>query len=86
MSADALLSLTPTPRTERVLAAAAEAARARGHDYLGTEHLLLALAAERDGIAAQVLEDFRCRDDVISALDRIMRSVEYATEAVHPDA
>ena len=83
---DALLSLVPTPRAARVLAAAEDAARSRGHDHVGTEHLLLALAEERDGIASQVLENLGCRGDVISTLDRIMNSVEYTTEAVHPDA
>ena len=85
MATEALLGLAPTPRAARLLAAAEEAARSRGHDYLGTEHLLLALAEERDGIAAQVLENLGCRGNVISELERIMNSVEYTTEAVHPD-
>lgn len=85
MSADDVLNLPLTPRTERVLAAAVEDARSRGHDYLGTEHLQMALAKERDGIAGQVLEVLGSRRDVVSKLEEIMNSAGYATEAVHPD-
>ncbi|MEN9934569.1 MAG: hypothetical protein RLZZ387_1148 [Chloroflexota bacterium] len=45
-----------TGAAQRSLELAAEAARASGRGYLGTEHLLLGLAAEREGAAAQVLE------------------------------
>ena len=44
-----------TDRTLRVLAAAAEVARGLGHPYVGTEHLLLALYAEPESVAALVL-------------------------------
>jgi ATP-dependent Clp protease ATP-binding subunit ClpA len=44
-----------TPRVKKVLAFAREEARALRHTYVGTEHLLLGLLREGDGIAAQVL-------------------------------
>jgi ATP-dependent Clp protease ATP-binding subunit ClpC len=44
-----------TPRAKRVLELAQEAATSLGHDYIGTEHLLLGLLKENEGIAAQVL-------------------------------
>ncbi len=44
-----------TPRVKRVLELSQEEARELGHNYRGTEHLLLALIREREGIAAQVL-------------------------------
>jgi len=44
-----------TPRAKRVLELALEEARGLGHHYIGTEHLLLGLLREQDGIAAQVL-------------------------------
>ena len=44
-----------TPRAKRVLELALEEARNLGHHYIGTEHLLLGLLREQDGIAAQVL-------------------------------
>ncbi|MEQ4206624.1 Clp protease N-terminal domain-containing protein [Actinopolymorpha sp. B9G3] len=44
-----------TPRARRAFDAATEQARALGHSYVGTEHLLLGLQAEPDGVAAKVL-------------------------------
>ncbi|HPD17313.1 MAG TPA: ATP-dependent Clp protease ATP-binding subunit [Planctomycetota bacterium] len=44
-----------TPRAKRVLELALEEARSLGHHYIGTEHLLLGLLREQEGIAAQVL-------------------------------
>ncbi len=44
-----------TPRAKRVLEQSLEEARTLGHDYIGTEHLLLGLIRERDGPAAHVL-------------------------------
>jgi ATP-dependent Clp protease ATP-binding subunit ClpC len=44
-----------TPRTKKVLELAAREARDLGHDYIGTEHLLLGLMREGDGVGAQVL-------------------------------
>ena len=46
---------TLTPRTKRVIEIAVEEARQMGHPYIGTEHLLLGLAREAEGIAAEVL-------------------------------
>jgi ATP-dependent Clp protease ATP-binding subunit ClpC len=44
-----------TPQAKRVLELASEEARALGHPYIGTEHILLGLLAEQDSVAAQVL-------------------------------
>jgi ATP-dependent Clp protease ATP-binding subunit ClpA len=44
-----------TPRAKKVLELAQREARALGHDYIGTEHILLGLVREGDGVAAQVL-------------------------------
>ena len=49
--------LTLTPRTKRVLALAMDEARRLGHNYVGTEHLLLALAKEEEGLAIEVLRN-----------------------------
>jgi hypothetical protein len=46
-----------TPRAKSALRAAAEAARALGHGYVGTEHLLLGLFEPAGGIAARVLAE-----------------------------
>jgi ATP-dependent Clp protease ATP-binding subunit ClpC len=52
-----------TPRAKRVLELALEEARQLGHNYIGTEHLLLGLLREGEGVAARVLENlvWRCR-------------------------
>lgn len=47
-----------TPRVKEVLALAARHAKALNHTYVGTEHILLGLLDERDGVAARVLERF----------------------------
>jgi ATP-dependent Clp protease ATP-binding subunit ClpA len=44
-----------TPRAKKVLELAQREARALGHDYIGTEHLMLGLVREGEGVAAQVL-------------------------------
>ena len=57
-----------TPRARALLPAAVTEARRLGHNYVGTEHVLLALFAEPDGLAAKILgqlgatyDDFRDR-------------------------
>ena len=46
-----------TPRAKRVLELSWEEARQLGHNYIGTEHLLLGLIREGEGVAARVLEN-----------------------------
>jgi hypothetical protein len=54
---DAVLDGSPpfTPRSKKVLELALREALQRGHNYIGTEHLLLGLVREGEGVAAQVL-------------------------------
>jgi len=47
--------LTLTPRTKRVIELAVDEARRMGHHYIGTEHLLLGLVREGEGVAVNVL-------------------------------
>jgi len=49
--------LPQTPRAKKVIEYAIEEARALNHNYVGTEHLLLGLLRETEGVAAQVLMD-----------------------------
>ena len=44
-----------TPKAKRILELAADEARRMRHNYIGTEHLLIALLRERDGLAAKIL-------------------------------
>ncbi len=46
-----------TPRAKRVLELSLEEARQLGHNYIGTEHLLLGLIREGEGVAARVMEN-----------------------------
>ena len=62
-----------TPRAKKVLELALREALHLGHNYIGTEHILLGLARENEGVAARVLLDFdadaeKIRNTVIEAL------------------
>lgn len=70
-AATARLSLTP--RTRRVIELAVDEARRMGHHYIGTEHLLLGLVREGDGIAVNVLKNLNINPEKIrSQLARAM--------------
>jgi ATP-dependent Clp protease ATP-binding subunit ClpC len=47
-----------TPKAKKVLEYAVEEARLMGHNYIGTEHLLLGIVREKDGLAAKILGSF----------------------------
>jgi ATP-dependent Clp protease ATP-binding subunit ClpC len=49
--------LPQTPRAKRVIELAMEEGRNLGHNYVGTEHVLLGLIREEEGVAAQVLKN-----------------------------
>jgi ATP-dependent Clp protease ATP-binding subunit ClpC len=62
-----------TPRAKKVLELSLEEASNLGHTYIGTEHLLLGLIRENEGIAAQVLRNLKVkledvRDEVLELL------------------
>lgn len=63
-----------TPRVKKVLALAGKEAKALNHSYVGTEHILLGLLREGDGVAARVLKDLevdieQARQEVLKELD-----------------
>ena len=63
-----------TPRVKKVLAPAGKEAKALNHSYVGTEHILLGLLREGEGVAARVLKSLdvdieRCRNEILSELD-----------------
>ncbi|MFL2860035.1 MAG: ATP-dependent Clp protease ATP-binding subunit [Pontiellaceae bacterium] len=73
-------SIPFTPRAKKVLALSASEARSLGHSYVGTEHILLGLLREGEGIAARVLENLgvdldEIRYEIMKTLDP-----EYDTE------
>ncbi|MDD4013263.1 MAG: ATP-dependent Clp protease ATP-binding subunit [Candidatus Omnitrophica bacterium] len=62
-----------TPRAKKVIELAMDEARSLGHNYIGTEHLLLGLIREGDGVASQVLMNMgldlkSVRDEVLNLL------------------
>ncbi|HEV8480505.1 MAG TPA: ATP-dependent Clp protease ATP-binding subunit [Candidatus Eisenbacteria bacterium] len=62
-----------TPRAKRVLELAVDEARSLGHNYVGTEHLLLGLIREGEGVAAKVLLELgvdrkRVREETLKLL------------------
>jgi ATP-dependent Clp protease ATP-binding subunit ClpC len=73
-SAKPIGNIAYTPRVKKVLALAGKEAKALNHSYVGTEHILLGLLREGDGVAARVLKSLeidieRCRDEILSELD-----------------
>jgi ATP-dependent Clp protease ATP-binding subunit ClpC len=63
-----------TPRVKKVLALAGKEAKALSHSYVGTEHVLLGLLREGEGVAARVLKSLdvdieRCRNEILAELD-----------------
>jgi ATP-dependent Clp protease ATP-binding subunit ClpA len=62
-----------TPRAKRVLELGLSSALSLGHNYIGTEHLLLGIVRENEGVAARILLDFdtdaeKIRNEVIRML------------------
>jgi len=70
-----------TPRVKKVLALAAKEAKALNHTYVGTEHILLGLLREGDGVAARVLKNLdvdieQTRQEILKELDPNFTSQE----------
>ncbi|HNX36097.1 MAG TPA: ATP-dependent Clp protease ATP-binding subunit [Kiritimatiellia bacterium] len=66
-----------TPRTKKVLQLAVSEAHALQQPLAGTEHLLLALLREGEGVAAQVLQSLNVRlDDVLDGIRRCLEGME----------
>jgi ATP-dependent Clp protease ATP-binding subunit ClpC len=67
-------SIPYTPRVKKVLALAGKEAKALSHSYVGTEHILLGLLREGEGVAARVLKSLeidieRTRNEILRELD-----------------
>ncbi|KAJ9567861.1 hypothetical protein OSB04_003827 [Centaurea solstitialis] len=69
-----------TPRAKRVLELSLEEARQLGHNYIGSEHLLLGLLREGEGVAARVLENLGADPNNIRT--QVIRMVGESAEAV----
>jgi ATP-dependent Clp protease ATP-binding subunit ClpC len=67
-------SIPYTPRVKKVLALAGKEAKSLNHSYVGTEHILLGLLREGEGVAARVLKSLdvdieRSRNEILKELD-----------------
>ena len=67
-------SVAYTPRVKKVLALANKEAKSLNHSYVGTEHLLLGLLREGEGIAARVLQ--RLEVDIQSTRNEILAEID----------
>lgn len=74
--------LPQTPRAKKVIEYAIEEARNLNHNYVGTEHLLLGLLREQDGVAAQVLMNLNLRlEDVREEVLNLLGASDEGEEA-----
>src|SRR5206468_2738374 len=80
--------IIPTSRVKKVIEISFEEARRMGNNYVGTEHLLLGLLIEGEGIAAHVLEDLGANlEKVRGEIDRLLHESgldEEATQSKKP--
>lgn len=79
-----------TPRVKKVLALAAKEAKALNHTYVGTEHILLGLLREGDGVAARVLKNLdvdieQTRQEILKELDPNFTSQEEQPASETPE-
>src|SRR5665213_3232617 len=74
--------IIPTSRVKKVIELSFEEARRMGNNYVGTEHLLLGLLIEGEGIAAHVLEDLGANlEKVRGEIDRLLHESGLEEEA-----
>jgi ATP-dependent Clp protease ATP-binding subunit ClpC len=78
-----------TPRAKKVLDLAKREAKALTHTYVGTEHILLGLLREGDGVAARVLKSLdvdieQCRQEILKELDPNFTAQEEGEPAEKP--
>ena len=77
-----------TPKAKKVIELAMEEARALGHNYIGTEHLLLGLIREGEGVASQVLMNLgleleKVREEVMNLLGSEIPGYEMGQKVSH---
>jgi ATP-dependent Clp protease ATP-binding subunit ClpC len=80
-----------TPRVKKVLALAGKEAKALNHSYVGTEHILLGLLREGEGVAARVLKSLevdieRTRNEILKELDPNFTPPESEAETGEPSS
>jgi ATP-dependent Clp protease ATP-binding subunit ClpA len=77
--------IIPTSRVKKVIEISFDEARRMGHNYVGTEHLLLGLLIEGEGIAAHVLEDLGATvERVRPEIERLLVSTGAEEQGLEP--
>jgi ATP-dependent Clp protease ATP-binding subunit ClpC len=76
--------IIPTSRVKKVIVLSFEEARRTGHNYVGSEHLLLGLLSEGEGIAAHILVDLGATLDKVRAEIERLRQASTVEEAEPP--
>ena len=81
--------LPRTPRTQKVIDYSVEESRRLKHNYVGTEHLLLGLLRDQEGVAAQILMNLGLklegvREEVLNLLGQNLPTVHLAAQADKP--
>ena len=66
-----------TPRSKKVLELSLREALSLGHNYIGTEHLLLGLVRENEGVGSRILLDFDA--DAVKVRNEVLRALSGAT-------
>ena len=71
---DAKKEISHTPRLKKVIALAGKEAKSLSHSYIGTEHLLLGLLLDKEGVAHKILNQLdidheTCRKEVLAEID-----------------
>ena len=70
-----------TPRMRRTIQNAARIAEERGHDWLGTEHVLLALLDDSDGIAGSAIRRLGFEPALREAVESVLGSLGYRSSS-----
>ena len=61
-----------TPRVQNIMSGAQEIARRRGHNYVGTEHVIVAMIEDGGGIATSVMEQLGCAKAIRDMVNRLL--------------
>ena len=78
--------IIPTSRVKKVIELSFEEARRMGHNYVGTQHLLVGLLIEGEGIAAHVLSDLGATESRVRAeIERLLASGTEEEPAPRPE-
>lgn len=78
--------LPQTPRAKRVVEESMKAARERNHNYVGTEHVLIGLLREKDGIGFQVLNELGLTEEALQDVDTLLGVDRAQLEAIEINA